>query len=194
MVDTRVNRYSYVHNNPATLADPSGYFLWFPAAVGAVVGGVAGAVGYVVSTVATGQELDLTQGLIATGAGAITGGVCGVTMGLGCVGAGAVTSVVQYELAPGDSTIEGAVLNATVGGVLARLGAGPLVKPRPVTFADDVWPGSNWSLTSANYDIRPSFLLTSGTKSGIAAGGQNLVSGFLLGSDGQPKSRVLEPR
>lgn len=184
---------SFLLVQPATWADPSGHILWFTAVVGAVVGAVAGTAGYVASAVATGQDLDLGQGLLAAGAGAVTGGVCGATLGAACVAAGAVTSVVQYELSPGDSTLEGYAINATLGGALALVGAGPLVKPHPVTFTRELWPGSILSMTLANHDVSTRFLIASATRSSIAASGQNLVGGFLLGGDADRKSQVLQP-
>ena len=134
-----LNRYSYVENNPSTRSDPDGRCP-LCAAVGGVIGGLGGLGGYVVGSLATGQELDAGQAVLATVGGAATGAVCGITVGVACLATGAATSVVQYTATPGEKDVADFVVIAGTGAFLGRATGGAVLRPAAVTFARELVP------------------------------------------------------
>ena len=89
-----LNRYAYAINNPLKNADPSGEF--FLSWIGAIVGGIIGAVAYTVTTLVTGQDWDWSAfgRSVAVGviAGAITAtcGICGSGLWANIAGGAAI--------------------------------------------------------------------------------------------------------
>jgi len=89
-----LNRYAYAINNPLKNADPSGEF--FLSWIGAIVGGIIGAVAYTVTTLVTGQDWDwsafgrsVAVGVIA-GALTATCGICGAGLWANVLGGAAI--------------------------------------------------------------------------------------------------------
>ncbi|XLS30521.1 FG-GAP-like repeat-containing protein [Flavobacteriaceae bacterium M23B6Z8] len=70
------NRYAYALNNPLIFTDPTGEFLWVAFAVGALIGAIAGAAGYIASAIKTGNWSWGQFGLSILG-GALIGGISG---------------------------------------------------------------------------------------------------------------------
>ena len=74
------DRYAYVNNNPIKANDPTGHCIdgistafCIAVAVGAVVGGVASATGYIAATKMMGQEVNVKSLIVATGSGIVAG-------------------------------------------------------------------------------------------------------------------------
>jgi len=192
-----LNRYSYVANNPATRVDPSGNFPPLIAVVAgaALIGGVAGALGYVVSSVVTGQPLDPGQAFVA--------GVTGAAAGVGCLGgpwacagASAAASAVQYGLAPGEKSAEGLILASSLGAGLGRLSYKPpfvptanRFRPNPISLGalNPAWPRIADGLIRATGEFARS--LSASLISGIApslVGGSAVAGSRVLGKAGVP--------
>ncbi|MCF6348611.1 MAG: polymorphic toxin type 23 domain-containing protein [Flavobacteriaceae bacterium] len=70
------NRYSYANNNPLSYVDPSGEIVWVAVAIGALIGAVTGAAGYIAGAIQTGNWNWGQFGLSILG-GAIIGGITG---------------------------------------------------------------------------------------------------------------------
>jgi RHS repeat-associated protein len=142
VLPSSLHRVAYAANNPITHADPSGHILPIVAAlaIGALVGGVVGGGGYLATTVATGGELDLVEGVVATGGGAIVGAACVTTVGA-CIAASVGASIAQYAVSPGEKGVVGLATTAAFGWVAGRVAFAPRFRssanrpfPNPVTL------------------------------------------------------------
>ncbi len=119
-----VGTYVYVRNNPGRWTDPNGACLPF-CAIGAAIGAVVSTTAYVVTTVATGGDVDLGQAAVAFGTGAIAGAVCTATAGTTCLVGSVLASEAQYQLSPGDKDPVGYVLSGVAGVLGARFSYTP---------------------------------------------------------------------
>jgi RHS repeat-associated protein len=125
-----LNDYAYLMDNPVGGVDHDGHCGPPCAIAGFFIGGLGGFGGYLLSNAATGTGFDVGQALLATGAGATTGAVCGVTFGLTCAAVGGATSVAQYALSPGEHTVTGAIKSVVLGGALGWLARGGIFNER----------------------------------------------------------------
>lgn len=121
---TDKNLYAYCDNNPISRADDNGYFGHI--IVGAVVGGLIGAVSSVVGQAVSGQGINWAEVGVSAASGALTGAITAACPGMGAVATGVVHGVigagthVATELVNGRTpTIEGTLAAGVTSGLLA---------------------------------------------------------------------------
>ena len=120
------DRYAYANNNPVKYNDPSGHFLNL--VVGTTISAIAGAMIYSYNAAIHGNEINGTDLLIATGAGAAAGLLISSGVGIGAgtaigaaligAGTGAAGSAIAYTAVAGkDYNSTDMLINYSVGGV-----------------------------------------------------------------------------
>jgi RHS repeat-associated protein len=137
-----LNRYTYVGNNPLHTTDPDGHC--FPFCIGgAVIGAIAGAAIYAGTALASGQEINPTDLLIATGTGAVGGFLIGTGVGAGPgvaafaaigAGGGVLAGQAGYSIAAGkdyssSEMLVSAAVNGAAGAITGVVGAPAGIAP-----------------------------------------------------------------
>lgn len=176
ITDPHVAGYAYVRNRPLVAVDPSGEFLnLVAAAVGGVVGGIASTAAYGVAVLSTDADWDLGQAGVAAGTGFFAGAVCTATALIACGAANTAASAVQYGLAPGDKSVEGYLIAAGSGALLAPLVhvpyRPPIIKPHPSQIAQEYFHEAIYAFPGGFTRSFSAALIATGVQSAAAMTG-----------------------
>jgi hypothetical protein len=148
--------------------DPSGHFgLLATAAVGALIGAAVGAGGYWLNTIASGEEFDCSEAVVAAGVGALAGGLIG--SGIGLLSAGSVGGLAAIT---GSATVsEVAAVTISTGAGIGSSGIGYM--------GSNIVTGSDFD--SVDFSISSSIGATTGM-AGPMWGTTRLASGLINGT------------